>query len=46
MEEARKKQAATKKQEAKRPMETTKDMVDKWMKGDGGQGCSMDAAKK
>jgi hypothetical protein len=30
--------------EAKRPKETTKDMVARWMK-DGGQTCSKDAAK-
>jgi hypothetical protein len=40
-----KKEAAAK-QEAKRPMETAKDMVDKWMKDDGGQDCSKYAAKK
>jgi hypothetical protein len=46
MEEARKMEVATKKGEAKRPKETTKDMLARWMKDDGGQGCSKDTTKK
>jgi hypothetical protein len=38
MKEARKKETATKEEDkAERPKETTKDMVTRWMKDDGGQ---------
>jgi hypothetical protein len=40
------KEEARKKEEEKRPMETTKDPVARWMKDDGGQGCSKDVVKK
>jgi hypothetical protein len=46
IKKARKKEATRKEEEeGKRPKESTKDMVVRWMKGDGGQGCSNDAAK-
>jgi hypothetical protein len=41
-----KEEAAAKKEEANRPKETTKDMMARWMKDDGGQGCSKDATKE
>jgi hypothetical protein len=45
-EEARMKEAATKEEEAKKRKETTKNMVARWMKDDGGQCCSKDEVKK
>jgi ABC-type phosphate transport system auxiliary subunit len=42
--EAKKKELVTKKEEAK-SQETIKDMMARWMKDDGGQGCSNDAMK-
>jgi hypothetical protein len=44
-EEARK-EVTAKEEETKRPNETTKDMVARWMKDDGDQGCFKNATKK
>jgi hypothetical protein len=41
-----KEEAAAKKEEANRLKKITKDMMARWMKDDGGQGCSKDATKE